>query len=54
VDHSKFGKTATHAYGTVADYQAVITDTGTPDAEIAAIRGFSVPIEAVDPGDPSP
>ena len=54
VDHSKFGKTATHAYGTVADYQAVLTDTGTPDAEVAAIRGFGVPIEAVDPGDPSP
>jgi DeoR/GlpR family transcriptional regulator of sugar metabolism len=54
VDHSKFGKTATHAYGTVADYEGVITDTGTPDEEIAAIRSFGVPIEAVDPGDPSP
>jgi DeoR/GlpR family transcriptional regulator of sugar metabolism len=53
VDHSKFGKTATHAYGTAADYEAVITDTGTPEAEIAAIRGFGVLIEAVDPGDPS-
>jgi len=54
VDHSKFGKTATHAYGTVADYQAVITDTGTPDEEMTAIRGCGVPVEAVDPGDPSP
>lgn len=54
VDHSKFGKTATHAYGTVADYQAVITDTSTSDAEIAAICGLGVPVEAVDPGDPSP
>ncbi|WP_309484305.1 DeoR/GlpR family DNA-binding transcription regulator [Streptomyces himalayensis] len=54
VDHSKFGKTATHAYGTVADYDAVITDTSTPDAEIAAIRGFGIPVEAVDPGDHSP
>ncbi|PAZ10302.1 DeoR family transcriptional regulator [Streptomyces sp. SA15] len=54
VDHSKFGKTATHAYGTVADYQAVITDTSTPDAEIAAIRDLGVPVEAVDPGDASP
>ncbi|MGW0823166.1 DeoR/GlpR family DNA-binding transcription regulator [Streptomyces sp. NPDC002845] len=54
VDHSKFGKTATHAYGTVADYQAVITDTSTPDAEIAAIRDLGVPVEAVDPGDTSP
>jgi len=53
-DHSKFGKTATHAYGTVADYEAVITDTHTSDAEIAAIRSLGVPVEAVDPGDPSP
>lgn len=51
VDHSKFGKTSTHAYGTVADYEAVITDTGTAHAEIEAIRGFDVPVEAVDPGD---
>ncbi len=33
---------------------AVVTDTATPDAELAAIRGFGVPAEAVDPGDASP
>lgn len=40
--------------GTVADYQAVITDTSTYDAEVAAIRGFGVPVEAVDTGEPPP
>ncbi|MDF3148712.1 MULTISPECIES: DeoR/GlpR family DNA-binding transcription regulator [unclassified Streptomyces] len=54
VDHSKFGKTATHAYGTVADYATVITDTGTPDTEIAALRDLGVPVEAVDPGEHAP
>ncbi|GAA5210809.1 DeoR/GlpR family DNA-binding transcription regulator [Streptomyces thinghirensis] len=54
VDHSKFGKTATHAYGTVADYETVITDTGTPESEIEAVRGFGVPVEAVDPGEHAP
>jgi DeoR/GlpR family transcriptional regulator of sugar metabolism len=49
VDHSKFGKTATYAYGTVADYHTVITDTGTPDTELAAIRDLEVPVETVEP-----
>ncbi|WP_328665896.1 DeoR/GlpR family DNA-binding transcription regulator [Streptomyces sp. NBC_00322] len=53
-DHSKFGKTATYAYGTVADYHAVITDTGTPDAELSAIRDLGVPVETVEPEEPSP
>ncbi|MCW7940591.1 DeoR family transcriptional regulator [Streptomyces hygroscopicus] len=48
-DHSKFGKTATYAYGSVADYHAVITDTGTPEAELTAIRDLGVPVETVAP-----
>jgi hypothetical protein len=54
VDHSKFGKTATYAYGTVAGYHTVITDTGTPEAELAAIRDLGVPVETVEPEEPSP
>ncbi|AZQ32761.1 DeoR/GlpR transcriptional regulator [Streptomyces cyaneochromogenes] len=53
-DHSKFGKAATYAYGTVADYGAVITDTATPDAELAAIHGLGVRVEMVEPEEPSP
>ncbi|MFD8388599.1 DeoR/GlpR family DNA-binding transcription regulator [Streptomyces sp. NPDC059680] len=53
-DHSKFGKTATYAYGTVADYHAVITDTGTPGTELAAIRGLGVAVETIEPEEPSP
>ncbi|MEU9395404.1 DeoR/GlpR family DNA-binding transcription regulator [Streptomyces sp. NPDC048324] len=53
-DHSKFGKTATHAYGTVTDYQSVITDTHTPDAELAAIRDLGVPVETVAPEEQPP
>jgi DeoR/GlpR family transcriptional regulator of sugar metabolism len=54
VDHSKFGKTATYAYGTVADYHAVITDTGTSDTELAAMRDLGVPVETAEPEEPSP
>lgn len=37
VDHSKFGRTATHGYGDVSDYDLVITDYGTPADELAAM-----------------
>jgi DeoR/GlpR family transcriptional regulator of sugar metabolism len=37
VDHSKFGKTATYAYGDVSDYDLVITDEQTPADELAAM-----------------
>ncbi|OEU88127.1 DeoR family transcriptional regulator [Streptomyces abyssalis] len=53
VDHSKFGKTATYAYGTADAYQAVITDTSTPGAETAAIADMGVAVESVDPGEPA-
>ncbi|WP_338145654.1 DeoR/GlpR family DNA-binding transcription regulator [Streptomyces scabichelini] len=53
-DHSKFGKTATYAYGTVADYHSVITDSATPDTELAAIRDLGVRVETVEPEEPSP
>lgn len=53
-DHSKFGKTATYAYGTVADYHAVITDNAIPGAELAAMRELGIPVEIVVPEEPSP
>lgn len=52
VDHSKFGKTATYAYGTADAYQAVITDSSTSEAEIAAVTGMGVAVKTVDPGAP--
>ncbi|WP_059005709.1 DeoR/GlpR family DNA-binding transcription regulator [Streptomyces specialis] len=45
VDHSKFGKTATHAYGTATGYEAVITDAATPAEEIDALGALGVPVE---------
>ncbi|WP_406211823.1 DeoR/GlpR family DNA-binding transcription regulator [Streptomyces decoyicus] len=48
-DHSKFGKTATHAFGAISDYETVITDSATPESEIAAIRNLGVPVEVSDP-----
>ncbi|MFF4694476.1 DeoR/GlpR family DNA-binding transcription regulator [Streptomyces chattanoogensis] len=51
-DHSKFGKTATYAYGTAAVYASVITDTATAEGEITAIRAMNVPVETVTPGKP--
>ncbi|MTD56264.1 DeoR/GlpR family DNA-binding transcription regulator [Amycolatopsis pithecellobii] len=37
VDHSKFGRTATYAYGDVSDYDLVITDEEAPGDELAAM-----------------
>lgn len=48
-DHSKFGKTATHAFGAIGAYETVITDSATPESEIAAIRSLGVPVEVTDP-----
>ncbi|MFF3374041.1 DeoR/GlpR family DNA-binding transcription regulator [Streptomyces sp. NPDC002680] len=53
VDHSKFGKTATYAYGTAADYHSVVTDTGTPEGELTAMRDLGATVEAVEPEEPA-
>ncbi|MFJ6791321.1 DeoR/GlpR family DNA-binding transcription regulator [Streptomyces angustmyceticus] len=48
VDHTKFGKTATHAYSDVARYDRVVTDRGAPAEELAALRRGGVTPEVVD------
>ncbi|GAA3507785.1 DeoR/GlpR family DNA-binding transcription regulator [Actinomadura keratinilytica] len=48
-DHSKFGKTATYAYGDAARYDLVVTDAATPAEEIDALRGLGVPVQIVHP-----
>ncbi|KAA9162872.1 DeoR/GlpR transcriptional regulator [Amycolatopsis acidicola] len=48
VDHSKFGKTATHAYGDAGVYDLVITDDGIPADELAALRETGTEVEVVD------
>ncbi|GLW67608.1 DeoR family transcriptional regulator [Actinomadura rubrobrunea] len=50
VDHSKFGKTATYAYGDAARYDLVVTDAATPAEEIGALRALGVPVHIVHPG----
>ncbi|MFH8348866.1 DeoR/GlpR family DNA-binding transcription regulator [Streptomyces sp. NPDC018045] len=50
VDHSKFGKRATYRYGTAARYGAVVTDTATPAAELAALRDTGTAVQVVEPG----
>ncbi|MFF5986365.1 DeoR/GlpR family DNA-binding transcription regulator [Prauserella flavalba] len=40
VDHSKFGRTATHAYGEAGAYDVVLVDDETPADEIEALRAF--------------
>ncbi|MDI3385053.1 DeoR/GlpR family DNA-binding transcription regulator [Streptomyces sp. B-S-A8] len=50
-DHSKFGKTATYAYGTAARYEEVVTDTGTPGAEADALRALGVTVTQVTAGE---
>ncbi|MFE1764590.1 DeoR/GlpR family DNA-binding transcription regulator [Streptomyces angustmyceticus] len=48
VDHTKFGKSATHAYSDVARYDRVVTDRGAPAEELAALRRGGVTPEVVD------
>ena len=49
VDQSKFGKTATYAYGTVADYHTVITDTGASDSAVQLLEHYGVRVITVEP-----
>ncbi|POX36535.1 DeoR family transcriptional regulator [Streptomyces sp. Ru73] len=49
VDHTKFGRTATHGYGDASGYDLVVTDTATPEEEIAAIERLGVPVHVVAP-----
>ncbi|BDH12534.1 DeoR family transcriptional regulator [Streptomyces hygroscopicus] len=48
VDHTKFGKTATHAYSDIARYDRVVTDRGAPAEELAELRRRGVSVEVVD------
>lgn len=48
VDSSKFGKSATHAYSDIRRYDRVVTDSGTPGQELAALRELHVPLTVVD------
>ena len=48
VDHSKFGRTATYAHGTVADYDLLITGETTPTEEIEAALNAGTTIEIVE------
>ena len=51
VDHSKFGKTATYAHGDVGKFDLVVTDDGTPQHEIDAIRAYGTEVRVVRPGE---
>ncbi|WP_020668375.1 DeoR/GlpR family DNA-binding transcription regulator [Amycolatopsis nigrescens] len=46
-DRSKFGKTATHAYGDVSGYDLVIAEEATPQEELAAMRALGGRIRTV-------
>ncbi|WP_275461070.1 DeoR/GlpR family DNA-binding transcription regulator [Streptomyces noursei] len=50
VDHSKFGRTATHPYGDVGGYDLMVTDAATPESEVRAVRDLGVEVRTVDPG----
>ncbi|MBZ4016769.1 DeoR family transcriptional regulator [Streptomyces purpurogeneiscleroticus] len=53
VDHTKFGRTATHGYGDASGYDLVVTDTATPEEQIAAIERLGVPVHVVAPSSAS-
>lgn len=46
-DHSKFGRTATFAYGDTSAYDLVITDESTPAHELKAVRRHGTEIQVV-------
>ena len=48
VDHSKFGRTATYAHGTVGDYDLLVTGETTPTEEIEAAINAGTAIEIVE------
>ncbi|MEU6116967.1 DeoR/GlpR family DNA-binding transcription regulator [Streptomyces sp. NPDC047117] len=53
VDHTKFGRTATHGYGDASGYDLVVTDTATPEDQTAAIERLGVRVRAVPPAGPT-
>ncbi|MGI5472554.1 hypothetical protein [Streptomyces sp. CA-132043] len=52
VDHTKFGRTATHGYGDASGYDLVVTDTATPEDQTAAIERLGVRVRTVPPAGP--
>ncbi len=48
VDHSKFGRTATYAYGDVGVYDRLVTDTAAPPGELRAAEELGVEIQTVE------
>jgi DeoR/GlpR family transcriptional regulator of sugar metabolism len=47
VDHAKFGRTATFAYGDVRSHDLVVTDDGAAPAEVDAVRALGVAVRVV-------
>lgn len=47
VDHSKFGRSATYAYGDVSGYDTLITDDAAPPGETAVAQALGVKVHAV-------
>ncbi|MFH8789184.1 DeoR/GlpR family DNA-binding transcription regulator [Streptomyces roseoverticillatus] len=47
MDHSKFGRTATHGYGDATGYDLIVTDEAAPHEEVQAIEGLGVPVRLV-------
>ncbi|GGU99479.1 DeoR family transcriptional regulator [Streptomyces albospinus] len=48
VDHSKFGRTATYAYGDVSGYDLLVTDSAAPADEVRSIADLGVEVHTVD------
>ncbi|MFI6689342.1 DeoR/GlpR family DNA-binding transcription regulator [Streptomyces sp. NPDC050485] len=49
VDHNKFGRTATYAYGDVSGYDLLVTDSAAPADEVRTIADLGVEIRTVSP-----
>ncbi|WP_243788469.1 DeoR/GlpR family DNA-binding transcription regulator [Saccharopolyspora gloriosae] len=47
VDHSKFGRSATYAYGDVSGYHTLVTDDAAPPGDTAMAQALGVKVHAV-------
>ncbi|MBB5160010.1 hypothetical protein [Saccharopolyspora phatthalungensis] len=48
MNHTKFGRTASYAYGDLSGYGLLVTDAAAPEDELQTARDLGVEVRAVD------
>lgn len=49
LDHTKFRRRALHSFGRIQDFDVVVVDSATPDADLAHLRGLGARVEVAAP-----